>query len=119
MEHSCFLFSFLAWLFYVGEPCCDDAEQWHKGADLEYEFDACAVGEPAEKCRAYASEAEHKAEEYAGNHSYFVGHEVGGIDYYGGECRGYDKAYYNGESNGPCKVDVGQCQGEGRGAEYG
>ena len=41
-------------------------------------------------CRQIGPSLEELSEEYAGNHSYFVGHKVGGVDYYRRECRGYD-----------------------------
>ncbi len=74
----------------VGEECGDDAEEREEGADVEYEVDAGAVGEPSEEGGAESTESEHESEEYAGYHASFFGHEVGGVDDDGGEGGGYD-----------------------------
>ena len=60
-------------MFYIWKKGCDYSEKWQQCAYLENEFYACFVGEPAEKCLAYAYEAVGQSEEQAGHHSYLVG----------------------------------------------
>ena len=68
--------SFL-WLFLcVRQKSGHDSEEWQICTGIENEPDARLVREPSEECRTYAAQTEHEAEEYAGNHSYPVRHQV-------------------------------------------
>ena len=99
-------------LLRIGQQSGDYAEQRQECAHLEDVFDAGLVGEPSEERRTDAAQSEHKAEEDAGDESYFVGHEVGGVDHYRGERRGDDESREEGEHDGPRQTDVGHGEGE-------
>ena len=79
---------------------------------MEDELNARHVGQPAEESRTYAAQAEHQAEEDAGNHADFVWHQVGGIDHDGREGRGYHQAGDDGHRQGAKQTEVGHGQGE-------
>lgn len=97
----------------------DYPQQGQQGADPKDEFDAGLVGQPAEEGRAEAAEAEHQPEKDPGDHPDLAGHQVGGVDQDGGECRGDDESDDDGEHDRAGQVRIGQQQGEGRSPEDG
>ena len=99
-------------LLRIGQQSGDYAEQRQECAHLEDKLYTGLVGEPSEERRTDAAQTEHKAEEDAGDESYFVGHEVGGVDHYRGERRGDDESGEEGEHDGPRQTDVGHGEGE-------
>ena len=99
--------------FDIRQETRDYPQQGQQGADPEDEFDAGLVGQPAEKGRAEAAEAEHQPEKDPGDHSDLAGHQVGGVDQDGGECRGDDESDDDGERDRAGQVRIGQQQGEG------
>ena len=103
----------------VGQEAGDDAQERQEGAYPEDELDAGLVGEPAEEGGAQAAQAKHQPEEDAGYQAHLVGHQVGGIDHYGRECRGDDEAGEEGADEGPREVGVRHGKGEGGGAQDG
>lgn len=69
------------------------------------------VGQPAEEGRAEAAEAEHQPEKDPGDHPDLAGHQVGGVDQDGGECRGDDESDDDGEHDRAGQVRIGPAAG--------
>lgn len=105
--------------FDIRQETRDYPQQGQQGADPKDEFDAGLVGQPAEEGRAEAAEAEHQPEKDPGDHPDLAGHQVGGVDQDGGECRGDDESDDDGERDRAGQVRIGQQQGEGRSPEDG
>ena len=105
--------------FDIRQETRDYPQQGQQGADPKDEFDAGLVGQPAEEGRAEAAEAEHQPEKDPGDHPDLAGHQVGGVDQDGGECRGDDESDDDGEHDRAGQVRIGQQQGEGRSPEDG
>ena len=111
----------LLFLYFLGvrQETCDDAEKWQEGTYLKNELDAGLVGEPSEEGGTQASQSKHQSEEDAGYQSHLVGHQVGGIDHDGGECRGDDETGEEGADDSPCEAYERHGDGEGSGSQDG
>lgn len=94
-------------LLYIREEGRKQPQQGKQCADAKHKLDAGAVGQPAEKCRAYTAESEVKSEEDSGYHSHAVRLQLCGIHEDGREGRLDDESRDHSQPDGPPQADIG------------